>query len=209
MISGSFLCSHTGGLHNHKRHGTMLEVRLSKGVKMKHILYPDEYLPSAYQIDFDKLYQEGYRGAIFDIDNTLVPHGAPADQRAIALFAHLKELGFQCVLLSNNKEPRVVMFNEKIQVKYIFKAGKPKPVNYRKAMELMHTDGTDTVFVGDQIFTDVAGANLAGIRTILVAPINPKEEIQIVLKRYLERVVLAFYKRRKKSGAYTSCKKKN
>ena len=69
-----------------------------------------EYLDSTYVIDFDRLYEEGYRGVIFDIDNTLVPHGAPADERACALFAHLKELGFQCMLLSNNKEPRVKMF---------------------------------------------------------------------------------------------------
>ena len=55
--------------------------------------YPNEYLDSTYVIDFDKLYEEGYRGIIFDIDNTLVPHGAPADERSKKLFAHLKELG--------------------------------------------------------------------------------------------------------------------
>ena len=68
--------------------------------------YPDEYLDSTYEIDFDELYAQGYRGVIFDIDNTLVRHGAPADERACALFAHLKELGFACMLLSNNKEPQ-------------------------------------------------------------------------------------------------------
>ena len=84
--------------------------------------YPGEYLDSTYVIDFDRLYEEGYRGVIFDIDNTLVPHGAPADERACALFAHLKELGFQCMLLSNNKEPRVKMFNDAVHVSYIYKA---------------------------------------------------------------------------------------
>ena len=157
--------------------------------------YPGEYLNSTYEIDFDRLYQEGYRGLLFDIDNTLVPHGAPADERAIALFAHLKELGYQITLLSNNKEPRVKMFNDVVQVSYIFKAGKPKTANYKKAMEQMGTDTKNTIFVGDQIFTDVYGANRAGIRTILVKPIHPKEEIQIVLKRYLEKIVLFFYKR--------------
>ena len=87
-------------------------------------LYPDEYLDSTYSIDFDQLYKEGYRGIIFDIDNTLVPHGAPADERAISLFTHLKELGFHCMLLSNNKEPRVKMFNDAVHVNYIYKAGK-------------------------------------------------------------------------------------
>ena len=97
--------------------------------------YPDEYLDSAYVIDFDKLYEEGYRGIIFDIDNTLVPHGAPADERAKKLFAHLKELGYHCMLLSNNKEPRVKMFNDAVNVSYIYKAGKPSTKNYLKAME--------------------------------------------------------------------------
>ena len=106
-------------------------------------LYPDEYLDSTYSIDFDQLYKEGYRGIIFDIDNTLVPHGAPADERAISLFAHLKELGFHCMLLSNNREPRVKMFNDAVHVSYIYKAGKPKPSGYRKAMGILGTDATD------------------------------------------------------------------
>lgn len=160
--------------------------------------YPGEYVDSTYSIDFDRLYQEGYRGIIFDIDNTLVPHGAPADERACALFAHLKKLGFSCMLLSNNKEPRVKMFNDAVCVSYIHKAGKPKPSGYKRAMEAMGTDVSNTLFVGDQIFTDVYGANLAGIRTILVKPIHPKEEIQIVLKRYLEKIVLHFYLRKQK-----------
>lgn len=161
-------------------------------------LYPDEYLDSTYKIDFDRLYREGYRGVIFDIDNTLVPHGAPADVRARQLFAHLKELGYTCMLLSNNKEPRVKMFNDEVQVSYIFKARKPAAKNYRKAMELMHTTSENTLFVGDQIFTDIYGAKRAGIRSILVKPIHPKEEIQIVLKRYLEKPVLFFYKMNKR-----------
>ena len=160
---------------------------------MRSFLYPDEYLDSTYSIDFDKLYNEGYRGIIFDIDNTLVPHGAPADERAISLFRHLKETGFSCMLLSNNKEPRVKMFNDAVQVKYMHKAGKPKPSGYRKAMEAIGCDTSNTIFVGDQIFTDVMGANLAGIRTILVKPIHPKEEIQIVLKRFLEKPIIACY----------------
>ena len=62
-------------------------------------------------------------------------------------------------------------------------------------MEELGTDTGNTIFVGDQIFTDVYGAKRAGIRSILVKPIHPKEEIQIVLKRYLEKIVLYFYRR--------------
>ena len=158
-------------------------------------LYPKVYLDSTYEIDFEQYYQDGYRAIIFDIDNTLVPHGAPADQRAIALFKRLHALGYQTMMLSNNKEPRVKMFCDAVDVEYIYKAGKPNPANYREAMKRMHTDEKNTLFVGDQIFTDVWGANKAGIYSILVKPIHPKEEIQIVLKRYLEKVVLFCYKR--------------
>ena len=158
-------------------------------------LYPNVYLDSTYDIDFEQYYQDGYRAIIFDIDNTLVPHGAPADQRAIALFKRLHALGYQTMMLSNNKEPRVKMFCDAVDAEYVYKAGKPNPANYREAMKRMHTDEKNTLFVGDQIFTDVWGANKAGIYSILVKPIHPKEEIQIVLKRYLEKVVLFCYKR--------------
>ena len=162
---------------------------------MLECLYPKVYLDSTYEIDFEQYYQDGYRAIIFDIDNTLVPHGAPADQRALALFKRLHALGYQTMMLSNNKEPRVKMFCDAVDAEYIYKAGKPNPANYREAMKRMHTDEKNTLFVGDQIFTDVWGANKAGIYSILVKPIHPKEEIQIVLKRYLEKVVLFCYKR--------------
>ena len=163
---------------------------------MLEIFYPDETADTSYGIDYEALYRKGYRGLIYDVDNTLVPHGAPADDRAKTLFERLHTIGFSAVLLSNNKEPRVKMFNDAVQVSYIYKAGKPNPANYRKAMEQMGTDEKNTLFVGDQIFTDVYGANRTGIRTILVKPIHPKEEIQIVLKRYLEKIVLFFYRRK-------------
>ena len=157
--------------------------------------FPDEYLGSTYKIPFEKLYEQGYRGVIFDIDNTLVPHGAPADERARALFKRLKSIGFRCCLISNNQKPRVEMFNKDIQVDYVYNAHKPSIRNYLKAMEIMGTDQSNSLFIGDQLFTDVWGAKRAGIRNILVKPIHPKEEIQIVLKRYLEKIVLYFYKK--------------
>ena len=161
--------------------------------------YPDVYLDSAYDIDYESLYEQGYRGIIFDIDNTLVPHGAPADERSIALFERLRQIGYESMLLSNNKEPRVKSFNDKVGSRYIYKANKPFPENYQKAMEQMKTTPATTLFVGDQLFTDVWGAKKAGIKTYLTKPIHPKEEIQIVLKRILEKVVLFFYKRKCKA----------
>ena len=167
---------------------------------MLKMFYPDELISSTYAIDFEKLYEQGKRGLIFDIDNTLVPHGAPADEKAMALFKRLKEIGFECCLLSNNKAPRVEMFNKDVNVHFICDAHKPSRGNYIKAMEIMGTDLNSTVFIGDQLFTDVYGAKRTGIPNILVRPIHPKEEIQIVFKRKLEKIVLYFYERSLNKG---------
>ena len=122
-------------------------------------------------------------------------------EAADLVFERLEKIGFHTLLLSNNKEPRVKTFHDAVGADYIFKAGKPGVAGYRKAMEKMGTDASHTIFVGDQLFTDIWGANRVGIRTILVKPIHPKEEIQIVLKRYLEKIVLYFYRRKiKKEG---------
>lgn len=159
--------------------------------------YPDKEMNSAYEISYEKLFEDGKRGVIFDIDNTLVPHGEPADQRAKDLFVRLKKIGFQVVLLSNNKELRVKMFCDAVEgATYIYKAGKPQVKGYYEAMKRMNTNQDTTVFIGDQLFTDIWGAKNAGIYSILTKPIHPKEEIQIVFKRYLEKVILYFYHRK-------------
>ena len=165
-------------------------------------LYPNDYIDSVYDVNFKKLYEEGYRLLLFDVDNTLVPHGAPADERAIQLFQELREIGFQTWFLSNNKEPRVKSFCEAVNgTSYIFKCGKPDTEAYLDAVKRSGCQKSQAFFFGDQIFTDVLGAKRAGLHAIMVKPIHPKEEIQIVLKRYLEKVVLFFYFRsiRKKS----------
>ena len=152
--------------------------------------YPDEYLASVDEIDFEMYYKQGIRGIISDIDNTLVPHGAPADSHVIALFEKLHQMGIDTCLISNNQEPRVAPFARAVDSKYIFNAHKPSRKNYIRAMDMMGTDVGTTLFVGDQIFTDVWGANRLGIQTIMVRQIDKKEEIQIVLKRIPEKFVL-------------------
>ena len=171
---------------------------------MFEMFFPDDYVASTYVIPFVKLYEEGYRGLSFDIDNTLTEHGAPATKEAKDLMEQLKRKGFQICLLSNNKEERVKLFNEEIKVQYIHKAGKPSIKGYQRAMELMGTTKENTVFIGDQLFTDVYGANRAGVVSYLVKPIAKHEEIQIILKRYLEKIVLYFYhdKQRKKASRF-------
>ncbi|MGN0154499.1 MAG: YqeG family HAD IIIA-type phosphatase [Lachnospiraceae bacterium] len=158
--------------------------------------YPDRYFDKKEDVPFEEYYRRGYRGVIFDIDNTLVPHDAPADEAAIIFIEKLKKLGFEICLLSNNDEKRVSSFNEPIQVRYIHKANKPFRTGYEKAMETMGTDRENTLFVGDQIFTDVWGARRCGIFSVLLDPINPKEEIQIILKRIPERYIKWNYRRK-------------
>lgn len=167
---------------------------------MLRIFYPKRIADSAYIIDYELLYKEGYRGIIFDIDNTLVEHGADASERAIKLISRLKRMGFQVCLISNNQEERVMRFNKDINVKYIFNAKKPARKSYIMATKLMGTTIDDTVFIGDQLFTDVFGANRIGMMSYFVKPIGPKEEIQIVIKRKLERIVLKHYRRDLKRG---------
>lgn len=164
---------------------------------MKNPLYPSEYIDSAYTIDYEQMYEAGYRGIIFDIDNTLAFHGAPAKDDAVELFERLRNIGFNTCLLSNNKAPRVVPFANKVGSIFVSKAAKPSTKGYIKAMKRMRTSRKNTFFVGDQLFTDVWGANRTGIHSVLVKPLNPKEEIQIVLKRYLEKPILYCYTHRK------------
>lgn len=162
---------------------------------MLQAFYPDRMVSSVYDIDFHEIYKQGYRGVIFDIDNTLVEHGADANERAELFFASLQRIGMNSCLLSNNKEERVARFNKNIMTNAIHKAGKPSRRGYERAMELMGTRLDNTLFVGDQLFTDVWGAKRMGMANILVQPIAKKEEIQIVLKRYLEKIVLYFYQK--------------
>ncbi len=158
--------------------------------------YPDAYVESVHDVDFEAFKEKGYKAVLFDIDNTLVCHGAPATQEIIVFFQRLKEMGYEAMVMSNNKEPRVKSFAEAVGgIGYVYKAGKPLKASYLRCMELMGSDSSSTLFVGDQLFTDVWGAKRCGIYSILVQPIDKHEEIQIVLKRYLERIVLYFYKK--------------
>lgn len=149
--------------------------------------YPEKVIASVYELDWERLAGQ-YGGVIFDIDNTLVPHGAPADERTVRLFEKIHGLGMKTMLVSNNGEERVKPFAERVKSGYVYKAGKPKKSGYIKAAERMGIKSEHTLFIGDQIFTDVWGANRAGMHTMLTEPIAPStDEIQIVVKRWFEK----------------------
>ena len=148
---------------------------------------------STYEIDFEYLRDKGYRGLIFDIDNTLVEHNEPATDRARALFRRLFDMGFKTSVVSNNKEPRVRLFADDVGCLYVYKAGKPKASGYIRAMELMGTDRSDTLVIGDQLFTDIWGANNTGLKSVMVGKIAFHEETHIYFKRVAEVIILAVY----------------
>lgn len=156
--------------------------------------YPNEYVDSAYSIDLKEYYDKGFRALVLDVDNTLVEHGAPFDEKAVAFFARARECGFQTCIISNNSDERVRPFAEGVGSPYVSKAGKPKKDGYERAMKLLGSTKETSMFIGDQLFTDVWGANRAGIYCILVKYIRDDFVFWIKLKRLGEKIVLHFYK---------------
>lgn len=156
-------------------------------------LFPCARARSVFAIDYQKLYALGYRGIIFDIDNTLVHHGKDSTPEVDALFGHIHQVGFRTIMLSNNGVERIERFLRNIEAPYISNADKPKPDNYYRALELLELTAEQTVVIGDQIFTDILGANRSGIDSILVDFIRAPNETKIGIRRNLEKVVLWFY----------------
>ena len=166
-------------------------------------LLPREYVRSIYEYDLAAAYEAGKRLILFDIDNTLVPHGAPADDAAKNWFAAAKEMGFSFCSVSNNREPRVKLFCDAVDVPYVFRARKPSVKGFEEALQKCGATAPETLFFGDQIFTDIWGANRAGIDSVLVRPIDrSSDEIQIVLKRFFEKPFIRSFFREKGLAIY-------
>lgn len=156
--------------------------------------YPKEYLNSINDIDFASLKKMNVKGLIFDLDNTVAPFDIPEpDDGIIQYFSTLAEMGFKSCLLSNNKEARVLLFNKKLGLHAIHKAGKPKLKGINNALKLLETKPDETVLIGDQVFTDVWCGNRKGIYTILVKPIVQRDEFTVKLKRGIEKIIVNLY----------------
>lgn len=161
-------------------------------------LYPTYYVKTVYDIDYDKLFNDGIRGLIFDIDNTLVPYYIEeGDEKLINHFTQLQERGFKISLVSNGKKERVTRFNDKLKLYAYPKANKPGIKNLLRAMKIMNTTRETTAMIGDQIFTDVWAANRAGMVGILVEPVSEKDEWITGIKRGIEgRIIKKYLKMR-------------
>lgn len=138
----------------------------------------------------------GVRGIVLDVDNTLEPyeHPTPGDHVVVWLES-LRKSGISASIVSNNNAERINLFNEQLGLKVYCKARKPFAKNVIRAMSDMGTSRESTILMGDQVFTDVWAAHNAGIRAILVPPINDKRDILTRFKRLLEKPVLKKYDR--------------
>lgn len=159
------------------------------------LFYPYSYVDSVFQIDFNELYKNGYRGLVFDIDNTLVPHGDDSTKETDDLLINLLNIGFKLIILSNNTEERITRFLKNIDIPYIYDAQKPKKEGYLKAIQILNLDKDKILFIGDQIITDIFGANRIKAKSILVKYIGFGTEKKIGKRRRLENFILYFYKK--------------
>ncbi|TVY09053.1 YqeG family HAD IIIA-type phosphatase [Paenibacillus cremeus] len=160
-------------------------------------LIPRQQVNSIYEIDLHALYEQGYRGIITDLDNTLV--GAKAPLATPELMDWLKvvgQLGFQVVIVSNNQRHRVSKFAEPLSLPFIYRAKKPTSASFRKALQMMNLTARETMVIGDQMLTDVLGGNRMGLYTVLVRPISLADEgFFTKVNRRLEKAALSMMKR--------------
>ena len=140
---------------------------------------PSEFHDTFFDINFNDLYQKGYRVILTDLDNTLITYEEfTATQRIIDKLDSLREIGFEVIIISNNHPPRIAKFLEGIDYKGIGNARKPLTGGIIKALDLGSRDYylDEVVIIGDQLMTDIYGANRYGAYSILVNPIKRKTE---------------------------------
>lgn len=149
-----------------------------------------------FDIPLDRLWKEGIRGIITDLDNTLVGAKEPiATPELVRWLEKVKAQGFQVVIVSNNNKLRVSAFADPIVVPFIPSARKPMNRAFHQAMKLMKLKPEETAVVGDQMLTDVLGGNRLGLYTILVKPIAVADEGFFTrINRRIERMALKWMK---------------
>lgn len=162
-----------------------------------HLLRPAESQKSIYEIDLDKLWQQGVRAVILDLDNTLVRWNDPEPTpRLISWLDTLRSKGFSICIVSNNGSRRVGGMADRLGVPYICHATKPRRSGFHRAMERCGVTPQETAVVGDQLFTDIFGGNRSGAYTILVTPIDTQEFFGTRFLRVIERMVMRYLARR-------------
>ncbi len=158
---------------------------------------PDYRFEKFYMADADFLSEIGIKGIVLDIDNTLEPYENPVPgAKVVEWLNSLANRGIKAAIVSNNDKERVELFNQNINLPIFYKAKKPFKKNILAAMKALGTTKENTIFMGDQVFTDVWGAHNANIPAILVPPIKDKTDVFTRFKRWLEKPILKKYEER-------------
>ncbi len=152
---------------------------------------PHHYDVSIFDIDYETLKKQGIHALFFDLDNTIIGYDQEhLDDEHRALITSLQK-DFFVVILSNTSLSRVSKALEGLDVPYLFHATKPLKRGFRKALKISKTTIHETVMIGDQLMTDVFGANRMGIKTILIRSVKRKSDRWMTkINRVFERFVL-------------------
>ena len=154
------------------------------------LLIPDVYQKSIYSINYKKLKKNGIKCLLFDLDNTIVPcKEKEPDQKLKELFAKLEE-DFKVIIISNSNKTRLTPFKEKLNVDVAFSSRKPFKKKYKRILELYHFKDNEIACIGDQLLTDILGANRMGFTSILVNRMARYEFISTRINRFFERFFL-------------------
>jgi HAD superfamily phosphatase (TIGR01668 family) len=156
------------------------------------LCFPTLYRRRITDVTAEDLHRLGAKALLLDVDNTLTTHDAPdLTDEVKTWLAEMQVAGFSLIIVSNNRAERVAPFAEKIGLPYYARARKPLPFGFRAAAKQAGVCRKECVVIGDQLFTDMLGANLAGIPSILLEPIQmEKEQKFIVFKRKIEKPML-------------------
>jgi len=161
---------------------------------MKHPFKPDCAFARLDDITPEFLLSIGIRYLLCDLDNTLVaPNTRYPTPSAIAWLERLRQAGIRVMLVSNNSRKRVRDFCKNLSVRGIYQARKPLPAGLTRARKRMKAKPGETAFLGDQLFTDILGARLAGLTAIYVKPKEKEHGWFFELKRRLEEPFLREY----------------
>ena len=151
---------------------------------------PDIYQKSIYYINYDKLYRKGIRCLLFDLDNTMVPaHSSKPTKRLKKLFDELKDKGFKVIIVSNATKHRVEPFKDYLMVDACAFSLKPRKDKYVKIMERFKYKSSEIAAIGDQLLTDIYGANRLDITSILVNPLTERDFNVTLINRIIEKLI--------------------
>jgi HAD superfamily phosphatase (TIGR01668 family) len=152
---------------------------------------PNKYYTNVFSVDFNKLKNQGIKVVACDLDNTLVPHDIKeANEEVQELINKVKSLGMDFVIISNNHEKRVSNFAGGLDIQYYYDARKPLPKVMKKILSKYHIKKNELALIGDQIMTDVFGANSFGITSILVTPLAKRDIIWTKPNRFMEARII-------------------